>query len=487
VDGDAVSVRRSVTIFFSAKYVELVLGLISSLILARLLTPEEFGIYSIAASVVIIGYLFRNFGVGQYIVQVEKLNDGILRSAFTVTLAISWTIGLLLLIAAPWLGGYYENSGIATVLRFLSLNFFLLPFGSIADAVLRRNMAFDKLAVINVSAALTTLVVGTTAAYWGASYLSIAWAANASTVVTILLTLVFRPAGLPWLLGVSHLKEVWKFGLKVGMMDLCSRGSDAATELIIGRAQGLFSLGIYSRAYGTFWLFEYAFTQGIRPVILPYLSKAKHEQADLGELYIGIVTFTSIFLIPFFVFLGMNAPDIINVMYGDQWTDAVPILQVLCVAGLFFAPTLFFEQLMIAQGRPGQGLRYIVISQVLRMVALLALVGISLEAAAVALIVWSLVKVLLALLMARQHFGLRPLAFLRALWPAILTAAFLGLGIWGMLDVTASWETPLLRLMAVGLCAGLTWTASIFAFDHPITVEVRGLFQKFRDRNQKQD
>ena len=474
------SVRRSVTIFFSAKYVELVLGLISSLILARLLTPEEFGIYSIAASVVIIGYLFRNFGVGQYIVQVETLNDGVMRSAFSITLGISWAIGLLLLIVAPFLGDYYENSGIATVLRFLSLNFFLLPFGSIADAVLRRNMAFDKLAVINVSAAFTTLIVGTTAAYWGASYLSIAWAANASTLVSISLTLFFRPAGLPWLPGVSHLREVWKFGLKVGLMDLVNRGSDAATELIIGRAQGLFSLGIYSRAYGTFWLFEYAFTQGIRPVILPYLSKAKHEQADLGELYIGIVTFTSIFLIPFFVFLGMNAHDIIHVMYGDQWTEAVPILQVLCIAGLFFAPTIFFEQLMIAQGRPGQGLRYIAISQALRVMALVALVSISLEAAAVALIVWALVKVALAFTMARQHFGLRPLAFFKALWPAMLTAIFLGLGIWGMHEATAPWQTPLFRLLATGLCAALTWSAAIFAFDHPITVEVRNLYQKLR-------
>jgi O-antigen/teichoic acid export membrane protein len=265
-------------------------------------------------------------------------------------------------------------------------------------------------------------------------------------------------------------------------MDLVNRGSDAATELIIGRAQGLFSLGIYSRAYGTFWLFEYAFTQGIRPVILPYLSKAKHEQADLGELYISIVSFTSIFLIPFFVFLGLNAHDIINVMYGDQWTEAAPILQVLCIAGLFFAPTIFFEQLMIAQGRPGQGLRYIAISQALRVMALVALVGISLEAAAVALIVWAVVKVALALTMARQHFGLRPLAFLKALWPAMLTAVFLGLGIWGMNEATASWQTPLLRLLAIGLCAALTWSAAIFALDHPITVEVRNLYQKLRGR-----
>lgn len=478
------SIRRSVAIFFSAKYIELLLGLVSSLILARLLSPEEFGIYSIAASVVMIGYLFRNFGVGQYIVQIEKLNDGILRSAFTVTLVISWAIGLLLLLIAPWLGDSYENTGITTVLRLLSLNFLLLPFGAIADAVLRRNMAFDKLAIINVSAASTTLVVGVTAALLGASYLSIAWASNASTIVSILLTLFFRPAGVPWLPGVSHLREVGKFGLKVGAMDIFNRGSDSVTELIIGRFQGLHSLGIYSRAYGTFWLFEYAFTQGIRPVILPYLSKAKHEQANLGELYIGIVTFTSIFLIPFFVFLGLNAQDIIHVMYGDQWTAAVPLLQVLCIAGLFFAPTIFFEQLMIAQGRPGQGLRYIAISQVLRLAALMALVGISLRAAALALLIWALVKVALAFSMARLHFGLRPLAFLRALWPAMLTAALLALGIWGMKEATDSWQTPLLRLLALGACAVFIWTAAIFACNHPIAAELRGLLVRFRSRNQ---
>jgi O-antigen/teichoic acid export membrane protein len=482
VYGSVVSLRRTFAIFFSAKYVELLLGLVASLILARLLSPEEFGIYSIAASVVLIGYLFRNFGVGQYIVQIEKLNDGVLRSAFAVTLIISWSIGLMLLLSAPWLGDFYDNPGITMVLRFLSLNFFLLPFGSIADAVLRRNMAFDKLAIISVSASFTTLVVGVTAASLGASYLSIAWASNASTLVSIGLTLYFRPSGLPWLPGLSHLKEVWNFGLKVGVMDLVNRGSDAATELIIGHAQGLHSLGIYSRAYGTFWLFEYAFTQGIRPVILPYLSRAKHEQTDLGELYIGIVTLTSIFLIPFFVFLGFNAADVIYVMYGDQWTAAAPVIQVLCIAGLFLAPTIFFEQLMIAQGRPGQGLRYIAISQALRLLALFALVGISLRAAAVALIVWALVKVVLALSMAHQHFGLRPLGFLKALWPAILTAGFLALGIWGVGQATASWESPLLRLIALALSAGLTWLASIFAFDHPISAEIRGMFRKFKER-----
>lgn len=479
------SLRRSFAISFSARYIELLMALISSMILARLLSPEEFGIYSIAASVVVMGYLLRNFGVGQFIVQIEQLSDGILRSAFTLTLIISWGIGALVLLCAPWLGQFYSNSGITTCLLLLSINFFLLPFGSISNAVMRRNLAFDKLSIINISAAFTTLVVGTTAAYWGASYLSIVWASIAGSLVSVLMTLIFRPEGLPWLPGVSHLNEAWRFGLKVGFMDLSNKGSDSISELTIGRAQGLNELGVYSRAYGTYRLFEYAFVQAIRPLVLPYLSRAKQEKANLGENYLSIVNLTSIFLMPFFVFFGLNATDIIYVLYGGQWTKAGSILQIMCIAGLFVAPTLFFEQLLIAHGRPGQGLRYVVLSQVLRIVALIGLVEISLEVAALALLVWTLTAVIQVSFMARRYFGLRIIAFLGALRPACLTAIFLALGFWGTASATTTWDVPIQRLSVQSLVALLVWTISVFLLHHPISLEITVIYQKLARRNAK--
>lgn len=476
------SVRRSISINFVAMYLEHGLALLSGMVLARWLTPEDFGIYSIAASVVVLGYLFRNFGVGQFIVQTKEVTDDLLRAAFSVTLVVSWGIGLLLVVAAPWLGELYSESGVSKVLYFLSINFFLLPFGSITNALLRRGMRFEKLAVINVSAAVTSLVVGLTAAWFDASYMAIAWASNASTLVSIAVTQFYRPPGTPWLPGVRQFREVLSFGFKVGAMDISNSGSDAATELVIGRAQGLYDLGIYSRAYGTYRLFEFAFVQTIRPVVLPFLSRAKHDEGNLGSIYLNIITLTAIFAIPFFTFLGINAAEVIALLYGDQWGAAVPVLQIMCAAGTLFAPTLFFEQLLIANGRPGQALRFIVISQALRLIALAFLAWISLEAVAVALIVGFATRVVIVLHMARQHFDLKFSAFARAVAPAIFTAVLLGATSLGVRAALAGQENAFLVLLGSAVAAGVVWLLLVHLLKHPIAGELRGIYARLARR-----
>lgn len=476
------SVRRSISINFVAMYLEHGLALLSGMVLARWLTPEDFGIYSIAASVVVLGYLFRNFGVGQFIVQTKEVTDDLLRAAFSVTLTVSWGIGLLLIVAAPWVGALYSESGVSKVLYFLSINFFLLPFGSITNALLRRAMHFEKLAVINVSAAVTSLVVGLTAAWYDASYMAIAWASNASTLMSIVVTQFYRPPGTPWLPGVRQFRKVLSFGVKVGAMDISNSGTDAATELVIGRAQGLHDLGIYSRAYGTYRLFEFAFVQTIRPVVLPFLSRAKHGEENLGDIYLNIITLTAIFSIPFFTFLGINAAEVIGLLYGDQWGAAVPVLQIMCAAGTLFAPTLFFEQLLIANGRPGQALRFIVTSQALRLCALVLLAWVSLEAVAVALIVGFATRVAIVLRMAREHFALQLGAFARAIVPAIVTAIALAAASLAARAALADQESAFLMLLGSALAAGLVWLALIHLLRHPVAGELHGLLARLRRR-----
>ncbi len=476
------NVRRSISINFATRYIEHGLALVSGIVLARWLTPEDFGIYSIAASVVLIGYLFRNFGVGQFIVQAKDINDDILRAAFSVTLVVSWSIGLGFVALAPFLGSFYEEEGVTVVLYFLSFNFFLLPFGSVTNSLLRREMLFEKIAVIDICAAVASLVVGLTAAWFGASYLSIAWAANASTLVSIIVTLLYRRPETPWLPGVNRFQEIFTFGVKVGAMDLSNSGTDAVTELTIGRAHGLHDLGIYSRAYGTFKLFEFAFAQTIRPVVLPYLSKSKHDDQNLGEIYLNIISLTSIVTIPFFTFLGVNAAEVIGLLYGGQWGAAVPVLQIMCVAGVLFAPTLFFEQLLIANGRPGQAARFIVQAQVLRLFALFILAWVSLEAAAVALSVGFIARIFLLTRMARQHFSLNGVDFMRRVAPAVLAAVLLGTTTAGVRYLAIPWDSAFLSLLATGTTAVLIWLGTVFLVSHPITGEMRGVVARVTGR-----
>ncbi len=466
-------IRRHIAITFVSKYLEMGLGLLGSVVLARLLTPEDFGIYSIAASIVLIGYLFRNFGVGQMIVQADKLTDDLLRAAFALTLAISWGIGLLLALIAPWAGDFYASPGVTQVLYFLALNFVLLPFGAVSDAVLRRRMAFDKLAVISVASSLVGVVVGIGSAWLGARYLAIAWSGNASTLTTILLTLVYRPKGLPWKPGLRGMREVFRFGMKVGTMDMVNKGSDSLSEMLIGKAHGLHQLGIYSRAYGAFMLFEYAFIEGIRPVVLPYLSEARRGEGNLGVIYLRIVNYAAIFMLPFFAYLAIAAPEVMRVLYGAQWDASVPLLRLMCGAGALLSVTIFFDQLLIARGRPGQALFYQSMGQAARLTALLFLLSGNLLAVAMAVLVGAAVKAMLVVRLARQHFALNIGQFAREILPAVGVAIVVGAAV----AVSSRWLTgfssELLRFVGLSLVALISWLTMLFALRHPLSVEMR--------------
>lgn len=473
------TLRKSLAITFGTSYAELVLGFIAGVILTRILNPEDFGIYSIAASIAAVGYLFRNFGVGQFIIHAEELSEDFLRAAFTATLAVSWLIALILLIGAPLLADFYDNPGVGEVLYFLSFNFLILPFGAVSDAVLRRRMQFDKIAIIRIVSASANLVVAVTAAWLGARYMAIAWATNAATITTIALVLLYRPAGLPLLPGIRALREVLAFGIKVGTLDLVDKGSDSATELIIGKAYSLHDLGIYSRAFGTFMLFEYAFVAGFRPVMLPYLAETNRNKTPLGPVFMRIIAFSMMCMIPFFVFLYFNATDVLHVLYGHQWTASVPVLQVLCLAGIALAPTVYFEQVLIACGRPGLALQYQFTFQATRLLALLVLIGGSLQAAAAAFVIGALFKAGIVLYQARKLFAVQMGEFLRTLGPAVLTGLVVGISTLLLGSLLQGWSEPA-RLVAVSLCAGLVWLAMTFFLRHPIADEVKKLIDSRR-------
>lgn len=472
------SLRKSLVQTASAKYAEIGLAFISGVILARILTPEDFGIYSIAASIVLIGYLFRNFGVNQYVIQAETLTDDMLRTAFSITLAISWTIAAAIGLSAAAVGDYYSNPGLGTALLLLSLNFWMLPFGAVADAVLRRNMAFDKLAIITIAAAVVGLVVGVGSALMDARYLSIVWASNASTATTVLLTLYFRPAGLPWLPGWGNAGEVAKFGIKVGMLDLVARGGNSATELIIGKSHGIHDLGIYSRAFGVFNLVEMALTEGIKPVILPFLSNAKREQGNIGELYLQIMRYVSILMLPAFMFVFLMAEPMLLVLYGDQWGESVPVLEMLALAGPFLVPALFFDQLLIAHGRPGQALRIQLVTQVVAVGSLLALLSGSLSTLALALVFGNIAKVAMVIWLAHQYFQIRISDFARVLTPAVITMTAMGLVLVAAKQgLTIEGNAFINLFVAVGI-SSVVWLSCLFLLKHPLAEEISRLVRR---------
>src|SRR5579862_5267561 len=125
------TLRKSLSWSFLDKYSGMVLGVISTLILSRLLTPVDIGIYSVAAGAVGLAHMLRDFGVATYLFQEKDLTQERMRAALGVTMVFSWSVAAVMAALSSPIGTFYNAPGVAEVILVLAANFVLLPFGSI--------------------------------------------------------------------------------------------------------------------------------------------------------------------------------------------------------------------------------------------------------------------------------------------------------------------------------------------------------------------
>lgn len=146
--------------------------------------------------------------MAEYLIQKKELRDEDIRASLTVGIFISWAMGLLLFSCAPFAADFYRTTGIADVMRVQAINFLLSPFGAVTLAYFRRQLDFRPIFICNLASNLTTLAVSVICAMNGLSYMSLAWSLLCGIIVTVSISLWFRPVTFPKWPG---LKECVKF------------------------------------------------------------------------------------------------------------------------------------------------------------------------------------------------------------------------------------------------------------------------------------
>ena len=180
-------VKKPMTSVRSALFIALlltntitILQFSSSLVIARLLSPKEIGIYSIAAAIVSIAQLFRNVGVANYLVAEEELSHDKIRAAFGVQLVTSWILALLVFLSSGFVADFYHEEGVRHVMTISSISFLLAPFGGVTITLLLREMRHLERAVVDIASTVVHIGLSVSLAYAGYGYMSLAWAALGS-------------------------------------------------------------------------------------------------------------------------------------------------------------------------------------------------------------------------------------------------------------------------------------------------------------------
>ncbi|TVR97138.1 MAG: lipopolysaccharide biosynthesis protein [Rhodospirillales bacterium] len=466
-------IRRSLFFSFSQAYVGNALAFISVMVIARLLTPQEIGIYAVAMAVISIAYILRDFGIGQFIIQERELTRDKIRTAFGVSLVICWTLGTLVLATRGVVADFYGEPGLIDVMTVLSINFFVVPFNVPMMSTLAREMQFGKLFWISTISGVIGMTVVITLAATGHSYMSMAWSSIASTFATLLLSIAFHRRGLVLLPSFKHWRAVLSYGgYALGGTSLRQLGN-IAPDLIVGRMLGFAPVAQLSRALGLIEIYYRVVMEGIGRVAFSSWAKRLREGGDLKADYLRALEFLTALAWPFFIFLGLMAHHVVNLLYGDQWADAVDLARILCVNGIFLPFIHLVPGFLMATGNAKQMFRLSSVTVPISITAIIIGSQHSLVAVGMALVVAYLLNVCLHHLFMRRTIGISFDDIIRVSGRSLIIA--LATAIPPVTTVFLTGLTPnnfLLPLLIAGTTASLAWLGAVWASNHPIKGEV---------------
>ena len=320
----------AVTIFAQGSKFILQMG--STVILARLLVPEDYGLIGMVAVVIGFAELFKDLGLANATVQKKEINHEQVSTLFWINFVISCLTAIVVVLLAPVVSWFYQESRLTSITIALASIFL---FGGLTvqhQALLRRQMQFGDLAKIEIIATLFSIVTAIIAAWYGWGY----WALVLMQIVIAIINLIGVWLACSWRPGLpvmkSGIKSMLAFGGNLTGFNLVNYFSRNLDNILIGRYWGSQQLGIYEKAYQLVLLPVQQINTPITNVALPALSSLQNNPEQYRKYYYQAILLISTLGMPMIAFLFASADKAILLMLGEQWLGVVPIFRYLMPA-----------------------------------------------------------------------------------------------------------------------------------------------------------
>lgn len=322
-----------------------------SVVLSRLLLPEDFGLVGMVAILTGFAVLLSDMGFSASLVQRDDLQKDHLDAVFWVSIATGGVLYGLFFLCAPAIASFYEEKALVPIVRLVALVFFIHGSRSVHSALLNRGMRFSSLVKAEVTAVGVGGVAGVGSALLGQGALSLVWMSIAKAT-TEALVLWSASGWLPSLrFNGASARDLAGFSINLVGARSLNYWVRNADNLIIGRAIGPASLGLYMRAYGTLLFPLNQIVAVLTRVLFPVMARMQNDQARTRRAYLTVLRTISILAFPVVSGLLVVAPYFVVGLYGKAWAGAVPIVQVLCVAGFVQVVVATMGVIYQSQGR----------------------------------------------------------------------------------------------------------------------------------------
>ena len=327
-------------------------------ILARLLTPSDFGLLSMMIVVTgLVGFL-ADAGISNAIIHRQDATREELSTLYWLSFIAGAAIFIIVLLSCPLAVIYFKEPQLSTYLPVLGINFLILPIGQQFAVLLRKELRFKTLTKIEVTAISAASGVAIVVAVFGFGVWSLVFRPIVATTVQAIALLAFARQH-HWLPGfhfsLKRVRSYVGFGLFQMGERLVNYFSSNVDYIIIGRFLGTEALGLYSLAYGLITVPLNKINPVVTNVAFPTFARIQYDNVRLQAGYLKILRYISTCTFPILAGMFVVAPLFVPIVYGSNWAPAVPVLQILCLIGILYSLGNPIGSLLLAKGRADLG------------------------------------------------------------------------------------------------------------------------------------
>ncbi|WP_343557303.1 lipopolysaccharide biosynthesis protein [Sphingobacterium sp.] len=408
------------------RYSALGIQFIVTIIIARILTPTEFGIIGLLTVFIALGQIFLDSGFSQALIQKKETSEVDLSSVYFLNMIVGILLYLILFFSSPFIAEFYLLPDLTNYARVVFLIIPINSFGLIQNVIIQKELAFKKTAMANMISALFSGIVGIGMAYSGFGVWALVGqqiSLHSSRTLLYIIQMRWVPK---YTISTKAIKELFAFSMNLMLHSVVNTTMKNIYALVIGKFFAVSQVGYYNQADKFQEISAGTISQVVLKVSFPALAQKIDEPLYLRGAYVKIFATTIFFVAPLMVFLMCVAEPLFRFLLTEKWLPAVPYFQILCIYGMLL-PTLQISYNLYKLFKKGRFLLFIdSFRHLLVIISIFFTIKFGIEYMLFGLVLCTVVMTILNLLKSGALISLSLLDQLKSVFPYYLISGLVG-------------------------------------------------------------
>jgi len=327
-----------------------VLNLVIGIFLARLLSPEDYGIVGVLTIFTVIAGNLQSSGFTQGLINLKHPTAADYNSVFWFNIIASVTIYAVLFACAPLIAAFFRRPELTELSRFVFLGFVISAFGIAQNAYMTKKMMIRQLAIVSLAALVVSGAAGIAAAFCGCRYWSLAWQQIIYISVLNIGRYFYSDWRPSWRVSFAPVRKMLSFSVNILATNIINTIGNNILTLIFGRLFAMKAVGNFTQAYKWDTMANSFVSGALSQVSQTVFVSAADEEGREKRVFRKMMRFTAFLSFPVMFGLALVAEEFIFITISDKWADSVILLRILCISGAFVPFYTLFQNLAISRG-----------------------------------------------------------------------------------------------------------------------------------------